>query len=97
MHNQTDLPYSKGYWIGPKQAHTNLQNVESLKNHLAPEPELNHTDIHQEDMDFSTYNLEGLPKNDKTCFSQNPGMGGFSSSGIQLYIYSSAQKSKNLP
>ena len=77
MHNHTDLPYSKGYWIGPKQAHTNLQNVESLRNHLAPEPELNHTDIHQEDMDFSTYNLEGLPKNDKTCFSQNPRMGGF--------------------
>ena len=72
MHNQIALPYSKGDWIGQKQAHTNLDNVEYLKNHLAPEPELNHKDIHQEDMDFSTYILEGLPKNDKTCVSQNP-------------------------
>ena len=83
VHNQIALPYSKGYWIGQKQAHTNLDNVEYLKNHLAPEPELNHTDIHQEDMDFSTYILEGLPKNDKTCVSQNPFMGGFSSFGIK--------------
>ena len=83
MHNQIALPYSKGYWIGQKQAHTNLDNVEYLKNHLAPEPEQNHKDIYQEDMDFSTYILEGLPKNDKTCVSQNPFMGGFSSFGIK--------------
>ena len=70
--------------------------MESLKNHLAPEPELNHKDIHQEDMDFSTYILEGLPKNDKTCVSQNPFMGGFSSFGILLNIYFSAQKSKKI-
>ena len=92
MHNQIALPYSKGYWIGQKQAHTNLDNVEYLKNHLAPEPEQNHKDIYQEDMDFSTHVLEALPKNDKTCVSQNPFMGGFSSFGILLYIYSSAQK-----
>ena len=82
VHNQIALPYSKGYWIGQKQAHTNLDNVEYLKNHLAPEPEQNHKDIYQEDMDFSTYILEGLPKNDKTCVSQNPWMGGFWSLGI---------------
>ena len=97
VHIQIALPYSKGHWIGQKQAHTNLDNVEYLKNHLAPEPEQNHKDIYQEDMDFSTYILEGLPKNDKTCVSQNPFMGGFSSFGILLYIYSSAQKSKKLP
>ena len=97
VHNQIALPYSKGYWIGQKQAHTNLDNVEYLKNHLAPEPEQNHKNIYQEDMDFSTYILEGLPKNDKTCVSQNPFMVRLSSFGILLYIYSSAPKSKKLP